>query len=459
MAVVNHDLSYHYRGKEIHIGKNLVSSLNKSDSLNYHDVSSHIADAGLKNGKYYMIVTIPSNFSSNATSLLGRNPKQLHIYYHISSGRNFIVSKMTAGAANAVEIKISDQVTKMYTQVLLSTISKVSKGMQTASIGNNTLATGTSRLEIGANKTIVGSHQLQSGIMSMQSSLPGNSQTIPIKKGLVGLANGATKIDTALSSEIMGLTALNKGNIFVASKLTAGAQQLSRITDKSKNASYLASPVKATTTDDAKVPNNGTGMAPFAIAIGLFVGGIAVGTMYDAYTPGKKPNSFLTWWSAKMLIVGSVGLTQATILYFIMTRVIDLTAKSNINLFLLLIVGSLTFLSIIFCLRILLGGFGTWLITIILVLQLSASSGLYPIQLTSHFASSLTPFLPMTYLIDGLRHAISLGGSIGTDLYVMFFVILLTQMLILIKFFISVRTNKFSFMNSVALKDKVKNNG
>lgn len=65
----------------------------------------------------------------------------------------------------------------------------------------------------------------------------------------------------------------------------------------------------------------------------------------------------------------------------------------------------------------------------------------------------------MTYLIDGLRHAISLGGSIGTDLYVMFFVILLTQMLILIKFFISVRTNKFSFMNSVALKDKVKNNG
>ncbi|WP_436665568.1 YhgE/Pip family protein [Lactiplantibacillus plantarum] len=181
--------------------------------------------------------------------------------------------------------------------------------------------------------------------------------------------------------------------------------------------------------------------------------------MYDAYTPGKKPNSFLTWWSAKMLIVGSVGLTQATILYFIMTRVIDLTAKSNINLFLLLIVGSLTFLSIIFCLRILLGGFGTWLITIILVLQLSASSGLYPIQLTSHFASSLTPFLPMTYLIDGLRHAISLGGSIGTDLYVMFFVILLTQMLILIKFFISVRTNKFSFMNSVALKDKMKNNG
>lgn len=85
---------------------------------------------------------------------------------------------------------------------------------------------------------------------------------------------------------------------------------------------------------------------------------------------------------------------------------------SDAQLWLMLFVGSVLFLSVIYGFRLLLGNFGIWLTTVFLVLQLGSSGGIYPVQLTSNFATVLNPFLPMTYLIDGLRHAISLGAQL-----------------------------------------------
>ena len=47
------------------------------------------------------------------------------------------------------------------------------------------------------------------------------------------------------------------------------------------------------------------------------------------------------------------------------------------------------------------------------MLQLTSSGGTYPVQTTPSFFQALHRFLPMTYVVDGLRHLVN-GGSAGT---------------------------------------------
>ena len=54
-----------------------------------------------------------------------------------------------------------------------------------------------------------------------------------------------------------------------------------------------------------------------------------------------------------------------------------------------------------------------------MVLQLSGSAGMFPIQLSGGFFQAIHPFLPMTYGIEGLRRTISVGTSAGHDFAVL----------------------------------------
>lgn len=572
VAIVNRDENVTYKGKRIHIGKKLVKGLKKSDSLDYSLVSSKKAESGIKSGKYYMVVTIPNNFSKNATTLLTSSPKQLHLYYRINSGRNFIISKMTTGAASAIKQKVSKQVTHMYSEILLSTFTKVQKGMLSAANGSKQLADGSKTLANGAttieagttslyngtvqlqngttkllggstqsasgfNKLTNNSNTLNSGAAELKNGLSTMSKEVPTLKsgadklsalateiqqqakngsqgtelnaeiqalssglnqldiklpsltnGISSLSSGSSSLDSGVttytsgekklanantqisnglnqlsqnipslvsgakalstgSSKIdSGAIALESGNTTLANNLQSSSNKLEQIKDTKNTANYLASPVVSTTTDEAKVPNNGTGMAPFSIAIGLFVGGIALGTMFDAYSPKSKPKNALSWWASKFSIIGVIGILQSIVLFFTLNAGNHLLPVSQVKLFIAILLGSITFLSIIFCLRIILGGFGTWLITIILVLQLSASSGLYPVELTSNFARIISPYLPMTYLIDGLRHAISLGGSIVNDSVMMIAIIVIMNLFIIYKYRHDIKKNIFALI-------------
>lgn len=63
VAVVNEDQKVTYNQTVLDVGKELASNLEKNDSMNFSLVSATKANQGLKNGDYYMIITIPSDFS------------------------------------------------------------------------------------------------------------------------------------------------------------------------------------------------------------------------------------------------------------------------------------------------------------------------------------------------------------------------------------------------------------
>lgn len=374
VAVVNHDRPITYHGHKLAIGHDLTHSLVDSKSLDFHQLTASTARRRLKAGQLYLVVTIPHTFSHNATTLLGTQPQQLHLNFQLNSGANFIVSKMTTGAASAITEKVSRNITQLMTQNLLQALNRATNGMTHAAIGSQRLAQGTQQLQLGI------AHQ-----QFRQGQTPTTS-TLAVNQGFFRLQTGNQALSTALQT---------------------GSQRLATIETRFANAQALAQPVVAQTHDIANVPNNGTGMAPFAIAISLYVGGIALGTMYDGRRLSYHPKNGLSWWASKAVVVGSVGLVQSVLLYVTLRQANALTVRSRFLLFSAILAGSLLFLSLIFCLRLLLGGFGTWLISIVLILQLVSSGGLYPLPLVSPLARALNPWLPMTYLIQVLRSAIS----------------------------------------------------
>ena len=251
---------------------------------------------------------------------------------------------------------------------------------------------------------------------------------------MASLNTGVTQLTTAATALAAGSQQLQNGSQTLANQLTIGSQKLASIQTGANNAAALAAPVREVTSDVAKIPNNGTGMAPFAIAIGLYVGGIALGTMYEGFLPHRKPRYALSWWASKASVIGTVGLLQAGLLDISLLAGNHLHVSDHGLFFIAILLGSWLFLSLIFCLRLLLGGFGTWLVSIVLVLQLAGSGGLYPTYLVNGFAKAINEWLPMTYLIDALRSLIATHQAIGTDMAIMIGLIGLFNLLMLFRF-------------------------
>lgn len=383
VAVVNRDRPVTTNGHRLTLGQTLTHQLTHSASLDFKALSETTAHRRLKRGQLYMVLTIPKDFSENAATLLTRRPKTLRLHYDLNSGTNFIVSKITTGMTTSITANINRAVTQTDTQVLLNTLHKTTIGMQTAATGSQQLVQGGAALTAGTLK------------MQRATSSANNA----------GLTTGLTAIQTGLNRLTIGAETSQQA-------LAQGSRHLQVIHTQSANAVAIARPVTADIHDIASVPNNGTGMAPFAIAIGLYVGGIALGTMYDGRRTYRQPTLAITWWGSKAAIIGGVAVIQSLLLYATLRQMNGLTVRSQLGLFATILIGSLLFLSLIFCLRLLLGGFGTWLISIVLVAQLASSGGFYPLPLISPVAKFLNPWLPMTYLIQLLRSAISTNLSL-----------------------------------------------
>lgn len=195
VAVVNKDKEVEYNDSTMDIGKQLSDKLSKNDSMDFNIVSSTKAQKGLKDGKYYMIITIPENFSKNATTLLDDDPQTMMLTYTTNPQTNYIATKMDDSAMAKVKTEISSTVTKTYSKILFKNVKTLSKGFNTAADGSQKLRDGVATASEG-NKTIT--------------------------ENLNTLASSALVFNDGADSLVKGLSAYTEG----VSTAKAGAQQL-----------------------------------------------------------------------------------------------------------------------------------------------------------------------------------------------------------------------------------------
>lgn len=63
--------------------------------------------------------------------------------------------------------------------------------------------------------------------------------------------------------------------------------------------------------------------------------------------------------------------------------------------------------------------YGAFASLLMLLLQVGSSGGSYPIELSGKFFQTLHPYLPMSYVVSGLRETISLGGNFGHEVQIL----------------------------------------
>lgn len=225
VAVVNKDKAVEYNDKKLDVGDQLVKKLKDNDSLDFHFVNSKEANKGLKNGDYYMVITIPSNFSKNATTLLDKNPKKMVLNYTTNPGTNYVASKMDDSAIAKIKAEVSASVTKTYAETIFTSIGTMSNGFAEASDGTQQLSDGMTQLEDG-NKTI--SDNLK---VLASSSLTFKDGTNTLTKGLKDYTNGVVTVNNGIYQLKTGVGTLGSATPTLASgisQLDSGTQALNK---------------------------------------------------------------------------------------------------------------------------------------------------------------------------------------------------------------------------------------
>jgi putative membrane protein len=222
VAVVNEDKEVLYGDTELSVGKDLIENLKENNSLAFNFVDSNVANLGLENGTYYMVITIPENFSLNAATLMDDNPQKMELKYAINPGKNYIASKMSESAVAKIKDSIETEVTKVYARTMFEQITGAGGGMIEASEGAGKLYDGLSLITEGIDsytdgvkKVALGSSDLASnndalnqGVNSLSSGMKG------VKGGSKQLVNGLNTMSDTIGSTIPKATdidALGKG--------------------------------------------------------------------------------------------------------------------------------------------------------------------------------------------------------------------------------------------------------
>lgn len=254
VAVVNLDEPVEYEGETLNVGQKLVDKLKDDGSLCFNFTDADQAERGLKNGTYYMVITVPKNFSENATTLMDTVPKKMELDYKTNPGTNYIAMKMSETALEKIKTSVAQEVTKTYAETIFDKISEAGDGMKDAADGAGEIYDGTEKLSDG-NKTISDNLKTLS-----EGTLTFKDGTSELKVGLSSyldgvnqLSDGSTTLANGATSLLTGALKLNEG----ANSLSDGTKTLSSGTATLESGAKTLESGLKTYTDGVKQANDG----------------------------------------------------------------------------------------------------------------------------------------------------------------------------------------------------------
>lgn len=205
VAVVNEDQTVAYNGKKMKVGEDLVKKLKKNDDLDWHFVSAKQAKYGISHKKYYMVVTIPKNFSKNATTVLDKTPKKMQLKYKTNDSLNYIGKVISEEGVKQLNAEVRKSVSTAYAKTMFATIKKVGKGFSTAAKGADKLKTGSNTLTDGINTYTAGVKKVNDGVIELQTGV------VPLSSGVLKLTTGATALSSGVQEYTAGVDKVNTG--------------------------------------------------------------------------------------------------------------------------------------------------------------------------------------------------------------------------------------------------------
>lgn len=338
------------------------------------------------------------------------------------------ISKLEAGsaelAAGTEQLKSSAGELQKGAATLNEKVGQLNDGQQQLQSGLGELSRGAGELLQGANQLAGGQGELLNGMSTFDQKLN------DAKSGAAELNNGAKQLNGGMEKLTEGSSQLGEGSKRLAEgseELSDGIQQLDdgaaemkeKLGDAAKKSSsihaddqtydMMGEPVEVENHPMNKVPNYGTGFAPYFLSLGLFVGALLLSIVFPLREPASRPKNGFSWFIGKFGVVAIVGILQSLLAVVIMLYGLEIEVKSVPLFILTTFVTSMVFVALIQFLVTLLGDPGRFIAIVILILQLTTSAGTFPLELIPHELQWFNALLPMTYSVQAYKAVISSG--------------------------------------------------
>ena len=263
--------------------------------------------------------------------------------------------------------------------------------------GNSKLADGSSQVAEGGKQLANGANQLADG----------GSQ---LANGTVQVAEGSSKLAEGSVSLASGASLLSNGAtnaLFAASSsLGSTADTLGGLTgiDEDTLGDYFLSPVELERNELFPVNSYGSDVSPFYLVLSMWVGAVITCVMLKPGTSQGTKYSPFEMYFGKLLTYIIMSILQACVT-IMGCYLLGIQIVNPILFIASCILVSMIFMILIYSIISAIGTVGKAIGVILLVLQISATGGVYPIQIMHPFFKALYPYMPMTYGITLIREA------------------------------------------------------
>ena len=133
VAVVNEVRAVKVDKKEYNLGASYVKNLERDDSQNWYIVTRGAADTGLENGKYQLVVTIPSDFSEKVLDVNAISADRTIVTYKVNAAGNQQIENEANSLAKDIIADLNSQLVDMYMASILSNLYTAQQNVQASS--------------------------------------------------------------------------------------------------------------------------------------------------------------------------------------------------------------------------------------------------------------------------------------------------------------------------------------
>ncbi|MGO4692396.1 YhgE/Pip family protein [Glaciibacter sp. 2TAF33] len=323
----------------------------------------------------------------------------------LAANRAAIAAVVPQGPAEAAQLAQIDTLVASLNSLGagLDALSAQSPATSLAGGGIGSVADGIAQSAAGAAQLAAGSGALRSGAYNLAS-------------GVSGLADGVTQLADGTAASAAGAHQLAGGAGTLATGLTSGARQASAAGDQDADATakVVSEPVTVSTTRANEIGSIGPVIGMVVVPLGLWIGALAIFLLLRPVSPLALASTA----STGRIVLRSLGrgfgiaAAQAVAITLLLHAALGVSwalLPSTLSFALLL---ALVFVAVHHALTVAFGRAGIVVSLVLLALQLTSAGGLYPIEIVAKPFQLVSPFLPLTWAVDGMQAIVSgVGGA------------------------------------------------
>ena len=342
-----------------------------------------------------------NEMAKNAKAILSEKEK-----YKVVENGNTLAEKSKALSAQSEGLRAGAQSLNAGTEKLKSSSSEITSlmgkigtlktGLTSVKNGTETLTNGLLTLKLGGTQVQSGAQSLETGLKTLSTS----SETVK---------DSLNKLDEGSNSAVEGSQTLLEGVDTFKTEINNGLEESkTELTKLNGLNDFVSDPVKIEEKDYGEVSSYGIAFTPLFISIGLWVGALMcyVVLYYDQkHRFGRLDSDAKNKILQNLLYIG-IGIADGIFTGLILKLGLGFDV-SNTAVYLLEcgVVGAVFMTIIQFLIRNF-GDIGKFLALIVLVLQLAAAGGTFPVETIDKGFRFLNPLLPMTYTIKVFKECL-----------------------------------------------------